>query len=94
MFGITFLVQASNYFPAPPNPSCVPFGAEAIDFQVYKLDQESGILVVKNLGEQVFILRNDGCFSISARDFAGVGGNCILFIDHRRTCSCIVVCST
>lgn len=82
MFRITFLMR--HYFPAPPNPSCAPCGAEAIDFKVFKLDQESGILVdVKNLGEQVFTLSNDWCFSIAARGLAGVEGNCILFTDRR-----------
>lgn len=82
MLRITFLMR--HYFPAPPNPFCVPCGAEAMDFKVFKLDQESGILIdVKNLEDQVFTLSNEWCFSIAAQGLAGVEGNCILFNDRR-----------
>ncbi|ONH97221.1 hypothetical protein PRUPE_7G177400 [Prunus persica] len=72
--------------PVHPNPffanAAVP---EAIDFKVYKLDQEWARWVdVKNLGDQVFILSNDGSFSVSTRGLARVKGNCILFTDHRH----------
>lgn len=57
--------------------------AEAIGFRVYKLDQEWGKWVnVKDLGDQVLILSNDGSFSVSTTEFPGVKGNCILFIDR------------
>lgn len=57
--------------------------AEAIDFKVYKLDQEWGKWVdVKDLGDRVFVLSNDGSFSVSTKEFAGVKGNCIFFIDQ------------
>ena len=57
--------------------------AEAIDFKVYKLDQEWGKWVdVKDLGDRVFVLSNDGSFSVSTKEFAGVKGNCIFFMDQ------------
>ncbi|VVA40749.1 PREDICTED: F-box, partial [Prunus dulcis] len=72
--------------PVHPNPffanAAVP---EAIDFNVYKLDQEWARWVdVKNWRDQVFILSNDGFFSVSTRGLARVKGNCILFTDHRH----------
>ncbi|XP_024181756.2 putative F-box protein At1g65770 isoform X1 [Rosa chinensis] len=69
--------------------------ADAVDFKVYKLDQEWGKWInVRNLGDQVFILSNDVSFSVSAREFAGVKGNCIFFVERvaspgraKRDCS-------
>lgn len=59
---------------------------DAIDFKVYKLDQEWGKWVdVKDLGDQVFILSNDGSFSVSTTEFAEVKGNCIFFIERFST---------
>ncbi|PRQ47290.1 hypothetical protein RchiOBHm_Chr2g0098091 [Rosa chinensis] len=67
---------------------------EAIGFKVYKLDQEWGNykwVNVKDLGDRVFILSNDGSFSVSTREFAGVKGNCIFFIARAsaRCYSCV-----
>ncbi|KAM5546920.1 putative F-box protein [Rosa sericea] len=60
--------------------------AESIDFKVYKLDQEWGKWVdVKDLGDDIFILSNDGSFSVSAREFAGVKRNCIFFTESALT---------
>ncbi|KAL6220766.1 hypothetical protein ACLB2K_008522 [Fragaria x ananassa] len=57
--------------------------AEAIDFKVYKRDQEWGKWVdVKDLGDRVFVLSNDVSFSVSTKEFAGVKVNCIFFIDQ------------
>ncbi|KAM3757738.1 hypothetical protein ACB098_02G212300 [Castanea mollissima] len=51
-------------------------------FKVYKLDQEWGCWVmVKNLGDRVFILGNDCSFSVSAREFSECKGNSIYFTD-------------
>ncbi|KAF5453845.1 hypothetical protein F2P56_023563 [Juglans regia] len=55
-----------------------------IDFKVYKLDQEWGTWVlVKNLGDTMFILVDDCSFSVSAREFPGSKGNCIYFTDEN-----------
>ncbi|XP_062012541.1 putative F-box protein At1g65770 [Rosa rugosa] len=67
---------------------------EAIGFKVCKLDQEWGNykwVNVKDLGDRVFILSNDGSFSVSTREFAGVKGNCIFFIAQAsaRCYSCV-----
>ncbi|KAM1810105.1 hypothetical protein ACFX12_026911 [Malus domestica] len=73
-----------NPFVAPPHPLAAPFDGEAVDFKVYKLDQEWGKWVdVKNLGDQVFILSNDGSFAVSTGDLGKVMGNCILFTDQK-----------
>ncbi|KAL6220767.1 hypothetical protein ACLB2K_008523 [Fragaria x ananassa] len=54
--------------------------ADTIGFRVYKLDQEWGRWVdVKDLGDYIFILSNDGSFSVSSSEFGGVKGNCIFF---------------
>ncbi|XP_050369079.1 putative F-box protein At1g65770 [Argentina anserina] len=59
---------------------------EAIGFKVYKLDQEWGRWVdVKDLGDDIFILSSDGSFSVSAREFGGVKGNCIFFTEGALT---------
>uniref|UniRef100_A0A2P2Q6A5 Putative F-box protein At1g65770 n=1 Tax=Rhizophora mucronata TaxID=61149 RepID=A0A2P2Q6A5_RHIMU len=56
--------------------------AQTIDIKVYKLDEEWGKWVdVMSLGDQVFVLGNECCFSASAREFAGCEGNCIYFTD-------------
>ena len=55
-----------------------------VDFKVYKLDQEWGCWVmVKDLGDRVFVLGNDCSFSVSAREFSGCEGNCIYFTDKN-----------
>lgn len=38
---------------------------------------------MKNLGDQVFVLGNDCCFSVSAQEYAGCKRNCIYFADQR-----------
>ncbi|KAM5546919.1 hypothetical protein ABKV19_001443 [Rosa sericea] len=59
------------------------YDSDAIDFKVYKLDQEwSKWDNVKNLGDHVFLLSKDGSFSVSTREFDGVKGNCIFFIER------------
>ncbi|RXH74950.1 hypothetical protein DVH24_029671 [Malus domestica] len=71
-------------FQAPPHPFASSVDGEAVDFKVYRLDQEWGRWVdVKNLGDQVFILSNDGSFAVSTRDVGRVKGNCILFTDQK-----------
>ena len=58
---------------------------KTVNFEVYKLDQEWGRWVmVKNLGDQVFILGNDCSFSVSATEFSGCKGNCIYFTDEKN----------
>ncbi|XP_059460802.1 putative F-box protein At1g65770 [Corylus avellana] len=57
---------------------------KVVGFKVYKLDEELGQWVlVKSLGDQVFVLGADCSFSVSARGCSGYTGDCILFIDHR-----------
>ncbi|XP_068336893.1 putative F-box protein At1g65770 [Pyrus communis] len=71
-------------FQAPPHRFAASVDGEAVDFKVYRLDQEWGRWVdVKNLGDQVFILSNDGSFAVSTKDFGRVKGNCILFTDQK-----------
>ncbi|KAK9948297.1 hypothetical protein M0R45_003880 [Rubus argutus] len=56
---------------------------EAVDFKVYRLDQEWGKWInVTNLGDQVIVLSYDGSFSVSTRHFSGVKGNCIMFTEQ------------
>ncbi|XP_065855104.1 putative F-box protein At1g65770 [Euphorbia lathyris] len=55
---------------------------KAIDFKVYKLDEEIGRwLDVKCLGDKIFVLNMDCSFSISSSEFVGGKGNCIYFSD-------------
>jgi hypothetical protein len=57
---------------------------KVVGFKVYKLDKELGQWVlVKSLGDQVFVLGADCSFSISARECSGYKGDCILFLDPR-----------
>lgn len=57
---------------------------KTVNFEVYKLDEEWGKWVmVKNLGDRVFILGNDCSFSVSGREFARCKGNCIYFTDEN-----------
>ncbi|XP_065855102.1 putative F-box protein At1g65770 [Euphorbia lathyris] len=54
----------------------------AIDFKVYKLDEEWGTWIhVKSLGDQIFVLGVDCSFSVSCDEFVGGKGNCIYFTD-------------
>ncbi|XP_030973382.1 putative F-box protein At1g65770 [Quercus lobata] len=58
---------------------------KTVHIGVYKLDREWGRWVmVKNLGDQVFILGNDCSFSVSATEFSGCKGNCIYFTDGKN----------
>ncbi|PRQ47289.1 putative F-box domain-containing protein [Rosa chinensis] len=67
--------------------------AESIDFKAYKLDQEWGKWVdVKDMGDDIFILSNDGSFSVSAKEFAGVKGNCIFFTESALTTGRLYPC--
>lgn len=60
--------------------------ADTTGFKVYKLDQEWGRWVdVKDLGDYIFILSNDGSFSVSSREFGGVKGNCIFFSESASS---------
>jgi hypothetical protein len=55
---------------------------KVVGFEVYKLDEELGQWVlVKSLGDQVFVLGADCSFSVSARECYGYKEDCILFID-------------
>ncbi|KAK2386267.1 F-box protein [Trifolium repens] len=48
--------------------------------KVYKVNEESGRWeVVKNLGDVAFVLGKDSNFSLSAKDYHGIEGNCIYF---------------
>ncbi|KAL6226948.1 hypothetical protein ACLB2K_000907 [Fragaria x ananassa] len=60
------------------------YDSDAIDFKVYKLDQEwSKWDNVKNLGDHVFVLSKDGSFCVPTnKEFDGVKGNCIFFIER------------
>ncbi|KAG6775632.1 putative F-box protein At1g65770 [Populus alba] len=52
----------------------------AVDFRVYKLDEEWGTWVnIKSLDDRIFILGIDCSFSVSCRDLSGGKGNCIYF---------------
>jgi hypothetical protein len=54
----------------------------AVDFRVYKLDEEWGTWVdIKSLDDRIFILGIDCSFSVSCRDLSGGKGNCIYFYD-------------
>ncbi|KAM3757735.1 hypothetical protein ACB098_02G212000 [Castanea mollissima] len=58
--------------------------SKTVKFEVHKLDQEWGRwIMVKNLGDQVFILGNDCSFSVSATEFSGCKGNSIYFTDEN-----------
>jgi hypothetical protein len=51
-----------------------------VDIKVYKVNEESGRWeVVKNLGYVAFVLGKDSNFSLSAKDYHGIEGNCIYF---------------
>ncbi|XP_059460910.1 F-box protein At2g26160-like [Corylus avellana] len=55
---------------------------KVVGFKVYKLDEELGQWVlVKSLGDQVFVLGADCSFSVPAQEFSGYKGDSILFID-------------
>ena len=67
------------HFDLFPSNSVCP---KTVTFKVYKLDQEWGCWVmVKNLGDRVFILGNECSFSVSAREFSECKGNSIYFTD-------------
>ena len=52
---------------------------KVVAFEVYKLDEELGQWVlVKSLGDQVFVLGADCSFSVSARECSGYKGDSIL----------------
>ncbi|WCJ32753.1 hypothetical protein M5689_014156 [Euphorbia peplus] len=54
----------------------------AVDFKVYKLDEEWGTWVdVKCLGDRIFVLGVDCSFSVSCDELVGGEGNCIYFTD-------------
>ncbi|KAG5245465.1 F-box protein [Salix suchowensis] len=56
-------------------------GPVAVDFRVYKLDEEWGTWVdIKSLDDRIFILGIDCSFSVSCRDLNGGKGNCIYFL--------------
>lgn len=51
--------------------------------EVYKLNEEKHAWDrVTNLGDQMLIVGYDGCFSVSAPDFAGSKRNAIYFTDY------------
>ncbi|XP_027188854.1 F-box protein At4g35733-like isoform X2 [Cicer arietinum] len=54
---------------------------------VYKMDEERGKwLVVKDLGDALFVLGKDSNFSLLAKDYYGCQGNCIYFYWRNRVC--------
>ncbi|CAN1122217.1 Putative F-box protein At1g65770 [Linum perenne] len=54
----------------------------AIDFRVYKLDEEWGTWVnVTSLGDRVFVLTTECSLSVSAAEFVRGKGNCIYYSD-------------
>ncbi|CAK7355613.1 unnamed protein product [Dovyalis caffra] len=55
---------------------------KAVDFRVYKLDEEWGTWVdVKSLDDRIFVLGTECSLSISSREFNEGKGNCIYFMD-------------
>jgi hypothetical protein len=57
---------------------------KVVAFEVYKLDEELGQWVlVKRLGDQVFVLGADCSFYVSARECSAYKGDCILFTDSE-----------
>ncbi|KAJ4841607.1 hypothetical protein Tsubulata_004884 [Turnera subulata] len=63
---------------------CPDFHARTVDVKVYRLDEEWGTWVdVKCLGDRIFVLGSDCCFSVSAKEFAGCEGNSIYFTDQN-----------
>uniref|UniRef100_A0A2P2IN08 F-box domain-containing protein n=1 Tax=Rhizophora mucronata TaxID=61149 RepID=A0A2P2IN08_RHIMU len=57
---------------------------KAVDFRVYKLDEERATWVnVKSLGDRAFFLGVDCSFSVSSKEFAAGKGNCIYFTDYE-----------
>ncbi|GKV22253.1 hypothetical protein SLEP1_g32135 [Rubroshorea leprosula] len=51
-----------------------------VQIEVYKLNEKEGNWSeVRDLGDRVLFVSNDGCWSVSAHDFAGCKGNCIYF---------------
>jgi hypothetical protein len=66
-----------------PNVGFTPTHApKAIDFRVYKMDEDWGKWIeVKSLDDKVFVLGMDCSFSVSCKEFNGVKGNCIYYMD-------------
>lgn len=57
-------------------------GRRTVNMKVYRLDEEWGTWVdVDSLGNRVFVLGKDVCFSVSVDDFPSCQGNCIYFLD-------------
>ncbi|KAK9705184.1 hypothetical protein RND81_07G039300 [Saponaria officinalis] len=55
-----------------------------VEIRVYRLDEEWGTWVdVKSLGDRVFVLGKEVCFSVSTEDFLGFGRNCVYFADSK-----------
>ncbi|KAJ8764428.1 hypothetical protein K2173_006168 [Erythroxylum novogranatense] len=51
-------------------------------FRVFKLDEDWGTWIdVKSLGDRIFVLGVECCFSISCGELGGGKGNCIYFTD-------------
>jgi hypothetical protein len=61
----------------------IPIHPRALDFKVYKLDEEGSKWdLLKSLGDRAFVLSTDCCFSVSAQEFVGCKQNCIYFTDE------------
>ena len=60
--------------------------AELIGFKVYRFDEEWGRWELnESLGDRAFVLGNDCCFSIMAKELSGYKRNCIYFTDQNET---------
>ncbi|KAM3709921.1 hypothetical protein ACJW31_02G211100 [Castanea mollissima] len=57
--------------------------AQSIGFKVYRFDEEWGRWELKeSLGDRAFVLGNDCCFSVMAKELSGYKRNCIYFTDQ------------
>ncbi|KAM4129012.1 hypothetical protein ACJW30_02G212400 [Castanea mollissima] len=60
--------------------------AQSIGFKVYRFDEEWGRWELKeSLGDRAFVLGNDCCFSVMAKELSGYKRNCIYFTDQNET---------
>ncbi|KAJ8772437.1 hypothetical protein K2173_027614 [Erythroxylum novogranatense] len=56
--------------------------AETVDIKIYKLNEEWGTWDdVTSLGDQIFVLGHECCFSVSANEIGGCEGNSVYFTD-------------
>nr|XP_023890180.1 putative F-box protein At1g65770 [Quercus suber] len=60
--------------------------AKLIGFKVYRFDEEWGRWELKeSLDDRAFVLGNDCCFSVMAKELSGYKRNCIYFTDQNET---------